>query len=114
MALRGGLRSWHGEAIKRRAEAAAKAGIDETLAACVARAQASAPVDTGFLRASAFVRQAVLTASGMLGHWGFSAAYAAYVEFGTVRMGAQPYIRPAMDIEYPKLARRIKAHFSRG
>ena len=29
---------------------------------------------------------------------GFSEEYASYVEFGTYKMAAQPYLRPAFDI----------------
>lgn len=31
-------------------------------------------------------------------HVGTNVEYAPYVEYGTRRMGAQPYLRPAMDI----------------
>jgi len=30
-------------------------------------------------------------------HVGTNVEYAAHVEYGTVRMGAQPYLRPAFD-----------------
>ena len=50
------------------------------------------PVDTGFLRSSIFVREA-----GNNVEVGFSAEYASYVEFGTYKMVAQPYLRPAID-----------------
>ena len=55
-------------------------------------AQSIVPVDTGFLRNSAFIQvqpQDVLI--------GFEAPYASYVEFGTYKMAAQPYLRPAFD-----------------
>lgn len=54
-------------------------------------AQRNAPVDTGFLRNS-----------GQTGRmddvpWvGFAADYAEFVEFGTSKMPAQPFLRPAM------------------
>lgn len=50
------------------------------------------PVDTGFLRSTVFVRYA-----GNDVEVGFEAPYASYVEFGTYKMVAQPFLRPALD-----------------
>ena len=56
-------------------------------------AQANCPVDTGYLRDSAFMQA---LASDVF--FGFNAEYASYVEFGTYKMAAQPYLRPALDM----------------
>ncbi len=50
------------------------------------------PVDTGYLQSTIYhaVDPSILTLE-----LGASADYAAYVELGTRRMAAQPYIRPA-------------------
>ena len=111
MALRSGLR-WYGDAVEAKAMAAATTGVNLTLARCLALAIPRAPVDTGALRASGFIRPAVRMGTTVMGSWGFSAAYAAYVELGTIRMAARPFMRPAMDVEYPQLARRIRAAFT--
>lgn len=50
------------------------------------------PVDTGFLQSTAFMQQ-----SGDDVEIGFGAEYASYVEFGTYKMAAQPFLRPAFD-----------------
>jgi len=50
------------------------------------------PIDTGFLRSSIFVRY-----TGDNVEVGFEAPYASYVEFGTYKMAAQPFLRPAID-----------------
>jgi HK97 gp10 family phage protein len=50
-----------------------------------------APVDTGRLRSSIFVRRG----DGYV-EVGSNVQYAAYVEFGTRHMAAQPYLRPAI------------------
>ena len=55
-------------------------------------AQGLCPVDTGNLRDSAFMQ--ALTGDV---YFGFNAEYASYVEFGTYKMEAQPYLRPAID-----------------
>jgi len=56
------------------------------------QAENNCPVDTGFLRSTVFVREA-----GDDVEIGFEAPYASYVEFGTYKMAAQPYLRPAFD-----------------
>ena len=58
----------------------------------MAKAQDLCPVDTGYLRASAFIND-----QGPDVTMGFDAEYASYVEFGTYKMEAQPYLRPAID-----------------
>lgn len=55
-------------------------------------AQQNCPVDTGFLRSTGYI---VLRDDDV--EIGFSADYASYVEFGTRKMDAQPYLRPAID-----------------
>jgi len=56
------------------------------------RAQQLVPVDTGYLHNSAFIQ---VQSDDVL--FGFEAHYASYVEFGTYKMAAQPYLRPAID-----------------
>lgn len=63
-----------------------------------ARAKRLCPVDTGRLRASithAVERDAV----GLVGVVGTDVDYGVYVEIGTSRAGAQPYLRPALAAE---------------
>lgn len=55
-------------------------------------AQANCPVDTGFLQSTGFIQ-----AVGDEVQVGFEAPYASYVEFGTYKMAAQPFLRPALD-----------------
>lgn len=58
----------------------------------LARAQTLCPVDTGTLRESGYVSAASDEVT-----IGFDVEYASYVEFGTYKMEAQPYLRPALD-----------------
>jgi HK97 gp10 family phage protein len=58
----------------------------------VGYARRKAPVDTGYLRDSGFSREADYGADVV-----FAAPYAYFVETGTSRAPAQPYVRPAMD-----------------
>ena len=57
------------------------------------RAQRKAPVATGQLRRSI---QLDITDNGMTAVVSANTEYAAYVEYGTRFMGAQPYLRPAL------------------
>lgn len=54
------------------------------------------PVDTGRLRSSINWRMA-RDGRGLLGIVGTNVTYAPYVEFGTSRAGAQPFLRPALQ-----------------
>ena len=72
-------------------QAVAKAAFDTQ-----ARARASAPVDTGNLRNSITV-----DAQGTRARVGAEADYAIYVEMGTSRMAAQPFMNPAADAVEP-------------
>ncbi len=56
-------------------------------------AKINAPVDTGFLRNSITVDEVTPMEAIIAPH----TDYAEHVEFGTSRMEAQPYMRPALD-----------------
>ena len=75
------------------------------------RAQQLVPVDTGRLRDSIRVNE-LGPRSYSVGP-GDEVEYAEYVEFGTSRMAAQPYMRPAAELarqEFPRrVARRIRS-----
>ena len=58
----------------------------------LAESQELAPVDTGFLRASGQLER-----EGDSVIVGYAAEYAPPVEYGTSKMPAQPFLRPAME-----------------
>lgn len=60
------------------------------------QAKQGAPVDTGRLRSSITWRLG-RDSQGLLGIVGTNVTYAPYVEFGTSRTGAQPFLRPALQ-----------------
>ena len=79
-----------GAKAKRLADVAVrKTGLD-----IVRIAQVQAPVDTGHLRASIGMTSVEV---------GPTAHYGAYVEYGTYKMAAQPYMSPAADAAIPGL-----------
>lgn len=64
--------------------------------------QERTPVDTGFLRDNQEVIE-----DGEDVYLEISAPYAALVEFGTSKMEAQPYIRPAIDESQKEITRVV-------
>ncbi len=100
---------WNGVKVTKKVIAATKAAVDETMAECVRAAKRLVPVDTSTLQGSIQMRPAKVVTDGIAGLWGsFTVNYAIYVETGTGKMAAQPYLRPAADQQYPLLAGRIK------
>lgn len=72
--------------------------IDKAAAVCEAEAKQDCPVDTGNLRGS------IHTEKGHLEDIvGTDVEYAPYVEFGTYKMGAQPYMQPGADAAQQRL-----------
>jgi HK97 gp10 family phage protein len=61
------------------------------------------PVRTGYLKSTIYHR-----VEGMNLEVGAEADYAVYVECGTSRMRAQPYLRPAVDANQEKLRDAVK------
>lgn len=61
-------------------------------------ARARVPVQTGYLKNSGHLR---FEDGGMSCTIAFSANYAAYVELGTSRRGATPFLKPAFDLAMP-------------
>jgi len=84
--------NWRGALAKRAVREAADVGLG--LAAVVIRNDSSgrAPVRTGRLRDSHDTERKRLLLHSIVA----TAPYAAFVEFGTVRMAAQPFLRPAL------------------
>lgn len=54
------------------------------------------PVDTGRLRAS-ITHQIAKDGQGLFARVGSNVEYAPFVEFGTSRMAAQPFLRPSLN-----------------
>lgn len=75
-----------------------KQAIAAALEAAGAEMEATArqivPVDTGFLQSTIYHK---VDPNDLSLELGATADYAAYVEMGTRRMAAEPYLRPAFD-----------------
>lgn len=107
---RGALRfSWYGARIAGQIDAAVGKAFEETARAAQAEARSRARVDTGAMRDSI---EADVSATGggrrrMV--LSIGVPYGIYHELGTSRIRAQPMIRPAIDLEAPRLRERIRA-----
>jgi len=66
------------------------------------RSQSAVPVRTGNLKTSGHVETGHLSAT-----IAYSADYAEYVELGTRRMGARPFLRPAFEQVAPQIIRAL-------
>lgn len=66
-----------------------------------------APVDTGHLRGTIGSRTETGRRTITAELWA-NADYARHVELGTTQMTAQPFLRPALDSELPRLERRVR------
>ena len=104
---------WRGKQVEKQIDAATKAGIDETMEACVAMAKDLAPVDTGALRDDISFRPAEESGTRITGRWGnWEVPYAFFQEEGTVHNKAVHYLKRSMDFEYPFTNERIRAHLN--
>lgn len=70
-------------------------------------ARTRAPVDTGALRASISVDAPRYTTTGVSIDVGPEVSYAPFVEFGTSRAAAQPFMIPAADQVTPRLEQAL-------
>lgn len=81
-------------------EAKAPSIVEKTAYDIQATGQKIAPVDTGLLKSSIST-----DVDGLEAEIGPTADYGGYVEDGTSRMAAQPYMGPAVDIHKPRFER---------
>jgi hypothetical protein len=100
---------WFGKQIMAKVEKAEMGAIDETCASCVPLAKDRVHVKTRILQGSIQFRPAQRDGKRIVGKWGsFDVNYALWQEVCPEPTG-KPYLRVSADIEYPKLAARIKA-----
>lgn len=104
---------WQGREVEARLDRAIREGINATMAAAVISAKSNHlwRNRTGTLERSIQVAEYARDVGGgvISGRWGsLDVLYAWYLEFGTSRAAAYPFLRPAADHEYPKLHQRIQ------
>lgn len=106
--------TWRGAAVKQALDDAVQTAMQQVAEEAKAEAQSLAPVLTGLLRSSVFAQVDARGGSGRRTLViGADAPYALYVELGTSRRAATPFIRPAVDRIAPKLTERLRAAVAR-
>ncbi len=108
--------NWKGKQVKQKMVLAQITGIDIVLKASVIQAKLNHTWinRTGKLEGSVgvyeFARRVI---AGVRGVWGSrKIVYAIFQEIGTSKMPARPFLRPAADVQYPKLAGHIRRAMS--
>ena len=91
--------------IAKKAPGTTKAVVSKAAHDVEAHAKMVVPVDTGNLRNSI---QTKLEAGGFRGIVATNVEYSIYVEYGTRRMGAQPYMVPAAEAVRPQFIEAMK------
>lgn len=102
--------NYKGNEIQNATQKATEMGINKVMADCVVHSKDIVPYDTGTLHNSLKILDfATKEGNQTIGRWGSAAVnYAIFVEFGTIRMSAQPYLRPSADLQYKNLSKRIE------
>ncbi|MFZ1361346.1 MAG: HK97-gp10 family putative phage morphogenesis protein [Candidatus Nanopelagicales bacterium] len=75
----------------------ARQAVTKTISDMSVAAKIHAPVRTGNLRNSIRHREVTASTDMIVGEVNPGATYAIYVEYGTSRMGPQPFMHPAYD-----------------
>jgi len=71
-------------------------------------AKGRAPTDTGALRASLAGMVKPTVDDAVKGYVGSNLDYSKFQEFGTSKMGAQPYLRPAIEANRDRIKERFE------
>lgn len=115
MSRRSGITRWNGRQIVDGTVAATVAAVDETTVAARRDATGLAPASS---RNALDSRPASAVGRRVRGEWGLyqdpQARRAIKVERGTARWPGIPYLQPAKDRQYPRLAERIRLRRRRG
>lgn len=93
------------ENLKARILAAAESGIAEACAEIQTLAQDMCPVDSGDLKGSISA-----SGGGLSGQVSAGSGHAGFVELGTAKMAAQPFLYPAFSAVKGSVAAKIAAH----
>lgn len=97
--------------IVERYRAGATAAVEQTTEHVLFMAQVLVPIDTGALQRSGNTTLEQMP-EGPCGYVNYDEFYAGYVEFGTSRMDAQPFLRPSLDSSRDLLLSSVKVELS--
>ena len=94
---------WYGDKVIQSVENAKRGGLEAASLIVEADATLRAPVDTGNLRSS-ITHKVVSDEEARVGT---NVEYAPWVEGGTSKMAAQPFLRPALDNNKSRIEKMI-------
>jgi len=94
---------WYGGRVIKKIQQQQVKLLNKFLKATVRDAKRNAPVDTGRLRAGIHSEEAKVEYDSVEGKIVSDAPYSSFVEYGTARMAAQPFLRPAIAKNKGKL-----------
>ena len=100
---------WYQDEVIRRVDNALEAAMMKSVLMVEADSKRMCPVDTGRLRASITHEVRRIARDIVQGKVGSNVEYAAYVELSTSKTPAQPYLRPALEKNWPKIVRLIRS-----
>lgn len=104
---------------KEKVEKAAREAMRDTVVAVAGDARKGSPVLTGNNRrsiteeTSGFGSGQIVDQRKIEGAVFSTSGYGGFLETGTSRMGARPYIKPAADREVPKFPQKMKRYIDR-
>lgn len=100
--------SWNNDAVVKQVNSKIEAIMMKAVLMVEADAKRMCPVDTGRLRAS--ITHRVIHDRGVIqGRVGTNVHYGPDVELGTTNQSAQPYLRPALENNWPAIEAMFKA-----
>lgn len=105
------ITAWHGEGLKQRAQKAAQAATDASIAEAVRTAQSAAPVLTGALRASIQPEPVRAQGDQVTGGFGSGLRYALFVEIGARGKPGVYFLRRGADSAFSNHAERLRRAF---
>ena len=94
---------WYGDKVIQSVENAKRGGLEAASLIVEADAKLRAPVDLGNLKGSITHK----VTSDEEAKIGTNVDYAPYLEYGTHKMAAQPYLRPALDSNKARIEKMI-------
>ncbi|EJF01244.1 HK97-gp10 family putative phage morphogenesis protein [Liquorilactobacillus mali] len=95
---------------KSKAKDVTASAMRATVAKAQQTAQSIVPVRTGYLRQNIVVKPVKINGDTITGEFVASQAdYASYVEYGTYKMRAQPYMRPAVASAKPFFYSKVES-----
>ena len=97
---------WHGDKLIKEVGLKCFQTMEKACLLVERDAKRMCPVDTGRLRAS-LSHEIERSKDGTVGRVGTNVEYGVYVEYGTRKMSAKPYLRPALENNKGKIKRLL-------